>query len=196
MRKLLGAAERMHGAGVTHRDINPDNILVGPDDDDNALKICGFGCATTTAATATATATKPGAARRVVGEAEPPMGTMRYRSPEQLYGGIARYGPEEDMWALGCVMAELLTRGAPLFSADTEEGLLEQTIDLRDDIVTMGVEAFDGMVELSVAGRDLLAGLLDFDSWERPAAADALKHRWFTEEDVKASKLKSLGVPS
>lgn len=65
------------------------------------------------------------------------MGTMRYRSPEQLYGGIARYGPEEDMWALGCVMAELLTRGAPLFSADTEEGLLEQTIDLRDDIVTM-----------------------------------------------------------
>ena len=56
-----------------------------------------------------------------------------------------------------------------------------------------GVEAFDGMVELSVAGRELLAGLLDFDSWERPAAADALKHRWFTDEDVKA---KSLGVPS
>jgi cell division cycle 2-like protein len=89
-------------------------------------------------------------------------------------------------------MAELLAGGAPLFNADTEEGLLKQTIDLRDDIVTMGVEAFDDMLdELSVAGRELLASLLDFDSWERPAAADALKHRWFAEEDVKP---ESLGV--
>jgi cell division cycle 2-like protein len=178
MRQLLGAAEKMHGAGVTHRDINLDNILVGPD---GALKICGFGCATTMTVT-----TKP-MARQHVGEPEPPMGVMRYRSPEQLYGGIPRYGPEEDIWALGCVMAELLT-GAPLFvAADTEEDLLEQTIDLRDDIVTMGVEAFDGMLELSVAGRELLAGLLDFDSWQRPTAADALRHRWFTEEqNVKA----------
>jgi serine/threonine protein kinase len=61
MRQLLGAAEKMHGSRViTARDINPDNILVGQDD--GTLKICGFGCATTTT---TMTKTKP-AARHVV----------------------------------------------------------------------------------------------------------------------------------
>lgn len=64
-------------------------------------------------------------------------------------------------------------------------------MDLRDDVVTMGVEAFDGMVELLAAGREVLAGLLAFHSEERLAAADALKHqslkhRWFAEEDVEA----------
>lgn len=59
-------------------------------------------------------------------------------------------------------------------------------MDLRDDVVTMGVEAFDGMVELLAAGREILAGLLAFHSEERLAAADALKHRWFAEEDVEA----------
>lgn len=97
---------------------------------------------------------------------EDPVGTLRDRSPEQLIRSSGCYGPEVDIWALGCVMAELLTGGEPLFTATTEE-----------DMITMGVEAFHGMVELSVAGREVLAGLLAFHSEERLTAADALKHR-------------------
>ncbi|XP_066334077.1 putative cyclin-dependent kinase F-2 [Miscanthus floridulus] len=62
MRQLLGAAVAMHGAGVTHRDMNPDNIVVG---DGGALKICGFRCAITPS-------------ERFLGEPHPPMGTLRY----------------------------------------------------------------------------------------------------------------------
>jgi len=169
MRQLLQAVEKLHATGTIHRDINPDNILVGAD---GALKICGFGCATP--------------ARRV-GKTflEKLQGTtMQYRPSEQLICS-QWYGPEGDIYALGCVMFELLT-GEPLFTATTEDDMIEQTLELSDELLTMGVEAFDDVIDhLSLAGREVLAGLLSYDSWERPTAADALKHRWFTEEDVE-----------
>ncbi|CAL4888278.1 unnamed protein product [Urochloa decumbens] len=93
-----------------------------------------------------------------------------------------------DVWALGCVMAELLA-GEPLFTATTEDDMIEEVVNLRDDFVIMGVEAFDGTAldHLSLPGRELLAGLLAYDSEDRLTVADALKHRWFMEEDVEAN---------
>ncbi|GJN36470.1 hypothetical protein PR202_gb25375 [Eleusine coracana subsp. coracana] len=43
MRQLLGGAVRIHAAGLVHRDVKPDNVLVGPSGE---LKICDFGMAT------------------------------------------------------------------------------------------------------------------------------------------------------
>jgi cyclin-dependent kinase-like len=43
--------------------------------------------------------------------------TRWYRSPELLLSGY--YGPEVDMWAIGCIMGELFD-GQPLFPGDTE----------------------------------------------------------------------------
>ncbi|RLN08691.1 putative cyclin-dependent kinase F-2 [Panicum miliaceum] len=156
MRQLLGATELMHGAGTIHRDIKPDNILVGAG---GALKLCDFGCASPA---------------RPLGKAYPERrtGTTQYNAPEQLMG-IRSYGPAVDMWALGCVMAELLI-GRPLLVGCTAEDILVQ--------LPMGPEAFDGM--LSLAGREVLAGLLSYNPCERLTAVDALKHRWFAEEDA------------
>ncbi|XP_066392102.1 putative cyclin-dependent kinase F-2 [Miscanthus floridulus] len=120
---------------------------------------------------------------------------MRYCSPHQL-NGLRCYCPAEDIWALGCVMAELLA-GEPLFTADTQEDLLDETVDLTDDLVEFGAEAeaFDGVLEeVSLAGRELLAGLLAFDSSERPTAADALKHRWFAENDAVKAKSRVVAI--
>ncbi|CAN6278360.1 unnamed protein product [Urochloa humidicola] len=176
MRQLLGAAERLHAAGTIHCDINPDNILVGGGGD---LKLCGFGSATTPAARC--------AGRRmcVNDKKKKPVGTLQYSAVEQLIR-FSHHGPEADAWALGCVMAELLA-GEPLFTAGTEDDMITEVVDLRDDFVTMGVEAFDGTAldHVSVAGREVLAGLLAYDSEDRLTAADALKHRWFAEEGVE-----------
>ncbi|KAF8693971.1 hypothetical protein HU200_038570 [Digitaria exilis] len=165
MRQLLEAVEKMHAIGVIHRDINPDNILVGRD---GKLKICGFGCAIS---------------GHVGNVPEKFTGTLQYRSPDHL--NCCQFaGPKDDIWALGCVMAELLT-GEPLITATTEEDALDATMELYDDLRTLEEEAFDDIGDLSLAGRQLLAGLLAFFPDERLTAADALNHRWFTVDDVE-----------
>ncbi|CAO2169694.1 unnamed protein product [Urochloa humidicola] len=175
MRQLLGAAEKLHATGTIHRDINPDNILVGAAADGD-LKLCGFG-----------SATPARRVERICDCKEKPVGTLRYSALEQLIR-LSHQGPEADVWALGCVMAELLA-GEPLFTAATEDDMITELVDLRDDFVTMGVEAFDGTAldHLSLPGRELLVGLLAYDSGDRLTAAEALKHRWFTEQDVEAT---------
>ncbi|RCV10452.1 hypothetical protein SEVIR_2G119700v4 [Setaria viridis] len=170
MRQLLRGAERMHGAGIIHRDIKPDNILVGAG---GAVKICDLGLATP--------ARPEGAAypeRRV--------GTLPYRSPEQL-AGHRDYGPGVDIWALGCVMAELLT-GRFMFDEETDDAMLARVTELGRALGEKGLKAFDdwpafqGLPELSPGAQEVLAGLLAVEPRDRLTAAAALQHPWFAEE--------------
>jgi serine/threonine protein kinase len=95
--------EAAHAAGLVHRDITPANIVLNGDE----VKILDFGIARadgTRAATATGTV----------------LGTAAYLSPEQASGQSA--SPQSDLYALGCVLFEMLT-GRPPFTADSAVGL-------------------------------------------------------------------------
>uniref|UniRef100_A0A0E0IPK4 [RNA-polymerase]-subunit kinase n=1 Tax=Oryza nivara TaxID=4536 RepID=A0A0E0IPK4_ORYNI len=167
MRPLVDAAKKMHASRVIHRDIKPDNILVSFS---GQLKVCDFG-----AATLMKPAGKPYDLCRP--------GTLPYTSPEQLAGNRC-YGPAVDMWALGCIMGELLT-GAPLFGGDmTEKELLaDLSANLGDQLNEL---FYDVLPELSPAAREVLSGLLAFDPEKRMTAVEALEHRWFADEPKKA----------
>jgi cell division cycle 2-like protein len=167
MRPLVDAAKKMHASRVIHRDIKPENILVSFS---GQLKVCDFG-----AATLMKPAGKPYDLCRP--------GTLPYTSPEQLAGNRC-YGPAVDMWALGCIMGELLT-GAPLFGGDmTEKELLaDLSANLGDQLNEL---FYDVLPELSPAAREVLSGLLAFDPEKRMTAVEALEHRWFAEEPKKA----------
>ncbi|MEL6890730.1 MAG: serine/threonine-protein kinase [Actinomycetota bacterium] len=80
-----------HGAGIVHRDIKPQNLLVGAY---GSVKVCDFGIASVT--TADDTATKTDAV------------SYRYASPEELRGD-ATVSAAVDVYSLGVSLAKLLT---------------------------------------------------------------------------------------
>jgi cyclin-dependent kinase-like len=86
-----------HKNYVVHRDIKPENLLINPKD--NLLKICDFGFSRPLPHTFQGPRLEGGKMTDYVA-------TRWYRSPELLLG-YSEYGPEVDMWAIGCIMGEL-----------------------------------------------------------------------------------------
>ena len=95
-----------HALGIVHRDIKPQNILIGPD---GRVKVTDFGIAR---AQALNTMTATGAI----------MGTPHYMSPEQARG--RRADIRSDLYSLGCVLYQMLSGKVP-FDADTPLGVLD-----------------------------------------------------------------------
>jgi serine/threonine-protein kinase len=95
--------EAAHAAGLVHRDIKPANIVLSGGE----VKVLDFGIARLEG-------TAGGTRTRAV------LGTAAYLSPEQASGQQA--GPQADLYALGCVLFEMLT-GSPPFTADSEVGV-------------------------------------------------------------------------
>ncbi|MEV7900958.1 serine/threonine-protein kinase [Streptomyces anulatus] len=101
-----------HDVPVIHRDLKPGNILVARD---GTVKVLDFGIAAmlrTDVTKLTATGS--------------PIGTHQYMSPEQVRGG--RITPQTDLYALGCVLHELLS-GRLAFEADSEYLLMYQHVN-------------------------------------------------------------------
>ncbi|MFC8592412.1 serine/threonine-protein kinase [Streptomyces atroolivaceus] len=101
-----------HDVPVIHRDLKPGNILVAQD---GTVKVLDFGIAAilrTDVTKLTATGS--------------PIGTYQYMAPEQVRGG--RTSPQTDLYALGCVLHELLS-GTRLFSADSEYLVMYQHVN-------------------------------------------------------------------
>ncbi|MFP5218443.1 MAG: protein kinase domain-containing protein, partial [Actinomycetes bacterium] len=92
---VLRALTAAHAAGIVHRDVKPENVLVA---DDGRVKVADFGLARafqTSSLTATTGVL---------------LGTVAYLAPEQVEHGTA--DPRTDVYAAGIVLWELLT-GTP-----------------------------------------------------------------------------------
>lgn len=100
--QVASALDHAHAKGLVHRDVKPDNIIVGSDD--HAI-LTDFGLAK--AAERDAALTAMGAT----------VGTPEYMSPEQAKGQMV--GPASDIYSLGVVLYEMLTGRRPFTASDT-----------------------------------------------------------------------------
>jgi serine/threonine-protein kinase len=153
-RQVLDALQTAHEAGVIHRDVKPENILIARSG--HAL-LADFGIARATPGRASAeTMTQVGMT----------IGTVAYMSPEQAMGE-KEIDARSDLYALGCVLFEMLT-GTPPFTGTTAMSVLAKHLSapppdvrsLRPDVPPMVAR--------------VLAQTLAKDRAERPASARAL----------------------
>lgn len=119
--RALAAA---HAAGLVHRDVKPGNLLQAAD---GTIKLTDFGIAgplTPWPATGSTGSWAAGTAGGAASErSEALLGTAAYVAPERVWGGPA--SPASDLYALGCVLYELLT-GRPPFTGEAVADVLQQ----------------------------------------------------------------------
>jgi WD40 repeat protein/serine/threonine protein kinase len=117
MRQVAEAAHALHEAGVIHRDIKPDNILVSADGAEAMLVDLGL------AQLADDLEGRLTRTRQFVG-------TLRYASPQQVLA-VGRLDRRTDVYSLGATLWELLAL-RPLFGEGTQEVELIEKIQ-RDE---------------------------------------------------------------
>lgn len=177
LRPVLGGLGAAHRAGLVHRDVKPENVLIS---DDGEVKIADFGLVRAIAAAGITSAS-------VI------LGTAAYLSPEQVSSGDAT--PRSDVYAVGILTFELLTGHTP-FSGDSALSVAHQRLDndvVPPSTVIGGVPPpFDELVVRATArdpaGRyadaiqmrdelDAIADELGLPEFRVPAPHNSAQHR-------------------
>lgn len=177
MFQILTGVYFLHSNRIVHRDLKPANILVTST---GRIKVADFGLARIYAQSAKFTAV-------VV--------TLWYRAPEVLLQ--SSYCSAVDIWAIGCIFAELYRR-KPLFCGQSENDQLFKIFDTigsplksewpRD--LSVPWENFSNfkrrdlksiMKDLCTNGQELFEKMLTFNPDKRISAKKALEHEYFKE---------------
>ncbi|WP_037627444.1 serine/threonine-protein kinase [Streptomyces aureus] len=141
--EVLGALEAAHAAGVLHRDVKPDNVLLGPH---GRVVLTDFGIA------------------RIEGDTSLTdtggfVGSPEYVAPERVLG--VRPGPASDLWSLGVVLYAA-TEGVSPFRRSNTPATLQSVLN-----ATPAAPASAG-----APLTEAINGLLAKEPSHRPAAAE------------------------
>lgn len=130
IKDILKGLAHIHSAGVIHRDIKPSNILLKSLT--GGVVIADFGIAW-----------KEGDPNSEKADCKiTDIGTTCYRAPELLFG-YKKYGVSVDMWAAGCVFAEIVdSRNRPLFEAGDLGSELRLLSDMFQKLGTPTVDTW------------------------------------------------------
>jgi len=159
-RSIAAALTAAHAAGVVHRDLKPDNVVVSPE---GQAKVVDFGIARIVEGSR--------AASDMVSHltiAGTLMGTPLYMSPEAAARRSA--GPPADVYALGVITFEMLT-GAPPF---VHEDLI-RVIGMHLRVPPPRLEDAAPQLRAPASLSTLLLALMAKEPTQRPAAAEALE---------------------
>ncbi|MCA9569546.1 MAG: serine/threonine protein kinase, partial [Myxococcales bacterium] len=136
LRRACEAVGYAHARGVVHRELKPDNLLIG---DFGQVLVVDWGLVR-----ADPDAHEPVRTDRPPDLTHGPAGTPRYMSPEQVLG--LPIGPRSDVFSLGAILV-LLLEGRPAFPQDSLPGVLDAVAGGRAALPTRGPEALRSIAE-------------------------------------------------
>lgn len=196
MLQIVSATEYLHANWILHRDLKTSNLLLN---NRGEIKLADFGMARYTSSP------PPKLTQLVV--------TLWYRSPELLLGASS-YNFEVDIWSLGCIFAELLTRD-PLFQGKNEVDQLSKIFSLlgtptketwpdfrslpnakalhpilsnnKQPYQNSGLPA-NHFPYLTSSGHKLLTSMLNLNPSSRPSASEILSHNYFSQDPRPKAK--------
>ncbi|WP_200172588.1 Stk1 family PASTA domain-containing Ser/Thr kinase [Tomitella cavernea] len=176
-RPALAALAAAHRAGLVHRDVKPENVLIS---DDGDVKLADFGLVRAVAGThATSSSVM--------------LGTAAYLAPEQVSTGHA--GPASDVYAMGVLLFEMLTGRTP-FTGDTNLAVayrrIEEDVPAPGNVIEGVPREFDQLVRRATerdpaarfqdagqmgAALESVAGRLRLPRFRVPAPRNSAQHR-------------------
>jgi serine/threonine protein kinase/Tfp pilus assembly protein PilF len=120
--QVAEALAAAHAAGIIHRDIKPDNIMIRSD---GLVKVLDFGIAKLVSADSSAVDHEAQTELLAQTQAGMVIGTVAYMSPEQARG--RQIDVSTDIWSLGCVLYEMLA-GKKAFHGESMADVLANVI--------------------------------------------------------------------
>ncbi len=159
MVEVLDALEAVHAAGVIHRDLKPSNLFLARTGSGAQVKLIDFGIAKHTGQSGR------DAPKTLVSAI---VGTPDYMSPEQVNGEAVTAA--SDLYALGCVMFEMLTGKLPFDDESSVRKMLSH-VERPAPRVTSIVKTLPKAID------DLVAWTMHKEPAQRPASAKELKKR-------------------
>lgn len=172
MKQVLQGIHYLHSLGVVHRDLKLDNLLLTSGSMGD-IKIADFGLSALVRIDEDGYDPEESNKRKRYKQLKDMWGTKEYFAPEVIEQA---YGPQADVWALGCVLYELLCgeQAFPVKEHDTETKfygrIAKGEIDLSKPVFK----------KISEDAKMLLKGMLKVDPTQRLSASECLLHPWIT----------------
>lgn len=161
VRQVLEGVKYVHGLGISHRDLKPDNILIA-NDSPVVVKVSDFGLAKI--------ASKGSQLKTFCG-------TPSYLAPEVISSRTKHapttpfYSNLVDMWSIGCLAFVILTGYMP-FDGETQEKLYDNVQNGRYNRYILD------KMDVSEECFTFIDAMLEVDVNKRPSAEQALKMDW------------------
>jgi serine/threonine protein kinase len=168
-RQILSAMATAHAAGILHRDLKPDNVLLSQEHGSVVVRITDFGIAKVLSGVLRAGDTRNGTM----------LGSPGYMAPEQIEDASSA-SPRSDLFAAGSILYEMLV-GAPPFS-----GTAIERMDKTRSGTFVPLRKAAPAVPAHVA--DAIDACLQRDPEGRPASVADLRERLFPDGTLLGSK--------
>lgn len=177
MHEVASALAFIHGVGVVHADLKPENLLLCSKNRlDGTIKMIDFGCAVVEDAN----------------EDKPPKdkdistGTTAYWPPERFKKGSAANAPM-DIWSAGVILYIMLTGVHPF---DVEGISSDEEIEQRIQQASGPPMDPEYTSHLSDSAKDLIQRLMEKDPKKRLTAYEMLQHPWIRGETATTEKME------